>query len=110
MNKSRVSGYFPKTKKTSKQETTPNKNTKRRGKGSVDKRAAVAPAQKNPEQDEQMQYIEQLSHFDADPTYGPCAGIPRMMRWENAHRLGLEPPQEIPYLVEKTGSTKSYLD
>ena len=27
--------------------------------------------------------------------YGPCIGVPRLLRWERAHALGLNPPQEV---------------
>ena len=53
---------------------------------------------------------EALIAFDSNPDYGPCKGISRTLRWENALKLGLKPPMEIPDLVSKTGLNGSYLE
>ena len=53
---------------------------------------------------------EALIAFDANPEYGPCKGIGRLLRWENALKLGLNPPMEIPELISKTGLNDSYLE
>ena len=38
---------------------------------------------------------ELLRQFDMSFKYGPCVGISRTIRWERAHKFGLEPPQKI---------------
>jgi hypothetical protein len=36
-----------------------------------------------------------LRSFDLNYDFGPCVGIPRMDRWERAHRRGLNPPEIV---------------
>jgi len=49
---------------------------------------------------------EILRVFDLSYEYGPCAGIPRLERWERAQALGLNPPKEVyDILNTKQGST-----
>ncbi|KAK2464016.1 hypothetical protein APHAL10511_003960 [Amanita phalloides] len=38
---------------------------------------------------------EILRVFDLSYEYGPCVGMSRIERWERAHAMGLNPPQEI---------------
>ncbi len=51
-----------------------------------------------------------LRDFDLDPKYGPCKGLSRMKRFENAVRLHLEPSSEIKNLIENFGLNTSYYD
>eukprot|EP00743_Colponemidia_sp_Colp-15_P007067 GILK01007626.1.p1 GENE.GILK01007626.1~~GILK01007626.1.p1 ORF type:complete len:122 (-),score=12.83 GILK01007626.1:103-426(-) len=44
----------------------------------------------------------QLRLFDMDMKYGPCIGITRLERWEQAKELGLDPPQSIHELILKS--------
>ena len=46
---------------------------------------------------EKMQ--EEMVGFDADPRFGPCKTISRLQRWNNAQKLGLEPPDDIPRFI-----------
>ena len=40
--------------------------------------------------------MDKLFHtFDLNYKFGPCVGITRLERWERAHELGLDPPQEV---------------
>ncbi|TKY72427.1 DNA polymerase delta subunit 4 [Spatholobus suberectus] len=41
-----------------------------------------------------------LREFDMDMTYGPCLGLTRLERWERAHKLGLNPPQQLKCLLQ----------
>ena len=43
---------------------------------------------------------EVLRSFDLDSRYGPCKGLGRRERWERARGLGLDPPPEVPGLLE----------
>jgi len=38
---------------------------------------------------------EILRVFDLSYEYGPCVGVSRLERWERAHVMGLNPPEEI---------------
>eukprot|EP00898_Chlorokybus_atmophyticus_P002607 jgi/Chlat1/3347/Chrsp23S03656 len=38
---------------------------------------------------------ETLRQFDMAGRFGPCVGITRLERFERAHKLGLDPPQEV---------------
>ena len=51
-----------------------------------------------------------LKKFDFDPTFGPSIGITRTDRYENAKRFGLNPSENIIYLVNKLNSDISFLD
>eukprot|EP00270_Netrium_digitus_P017218 TRINITY_DN6287_c0_g1_i1.p1 TRINITY_DN6287_c0_g1~~TRINITY_DN6287_c0_g1_i1.p1 ORF type:complete len:148 (+),score=39.54 TRINITY_DN6287_c0_g1_i1:214-657(+) len=42
---------------------------------------------------------EALRAWDMDMAYGPCAGVPRLKRWERAARLGLNPPESVHRLL-----------
>ncbi|KAE9383188.1 hypothetical protein BT96DRAFT_1009540 [Gymnopus androsaceus JB14] len=45
--------------------------------------------------------LPKLKAFDRNPEYGPNSGCSRLMRWERAVSLDLNPPAELgPYLVE----------
>ena len=44
-----------------------------------------------------------LRSFDLDSRYGPCKGLGRRERWERARGLGLDPPPEVPGLLEAGG-------
>ncbi|GBC00473.1 hypothetical protein RclHR1_03870013 [Rhizophagus clarus] len=46
--------------------------------------------------DEYYTQIDKLLHaFDLNYKFGPCIGLTRLERWERAHRLGLNPPEEV---------------
>ncbi|RIA96804.1 DNA polymerase delta, subunit 4-domain-containing protein [Glomus cerebriforme] len=46
--------------------------------------------------DEDYTPIDKLLHaFDLNYQFGPCIGLTRLERWERAHRLGLNPPEEV---------------
>mmetsp|Transcript_41576 Transcript_41576/g.79450 ORF Transcript_41576/g.79450 Transcript_41576/m.79450 type:complete len:103 (-) Transcript_41576:1426-1734(-) len=64
------------------------------------KHTSVNDAQQAPSLVSEEEIEEVLKAFDLASRYGPCAGIPRIVRWERANRLGLNPPQIV----------KSYLD
>ena len=51
-----------------------------------------------------------LKKFDLDPRYGPSIGLTRTERYENAKRFGLNPPENIPHLVERTQSNICFYD
>lgn len=36
-----------------------------------------------------------LRIFDLSDEYGPCIGVSRLERWERAHAMGLNPPEEV---------------
>ena len=36
--------------------------------------------------------------------FGPCTGITRLQRWERAAKLGLDPPPEVPQLIQRHGA------
>jgi len=41
-------------------------------------------------------------------SFGPCTGITRLQRWERAASLGLNPPPEVPQLVQRYGADSSF--
>uniref|UniRef100_A0A8C8CQL7 Uncharacterized protein n=1 Tax=Oncorhynchus tshawytscha TaxID=74940 RepID=A0A8C8CQL7_ONCTS len=43
--------------------------------------------------------LQELRQFDQDWRYGPCTGISRLQQWERAAQHGLNPPQEIRYML-----------
>ncbi|KAI4297194.1 hypothetical protein L6164_037093 [Bauhinia variegata] len=45
--------------------------------------------------DDHNEHEEMLQQFDMNMAYGPCLGMSRLARWERAHKLGLNPPEEI---------------
>ena len=53
---------------------------------------------------------QSLKAFDLDPKYGPCKGISRMKRYQNAVRLNLNPPNYLKNMIEKFGLNNSYYD
>ncbi|KAI7844696.1 hypothetical protein COHA_001784 [Chlorella ohadii] len=59
---------------------------------------AAASAQQQAEADEAF-----LRQFDLDTRFGPCTGITRLQRWERAAKLGLDPPPEVPAIVQRHG-------
>ena len=52
----------------------------------------------------------ELLCFDLNPLYGPCKGISRIERWNNASRFGLEPPERAREAIHRTGNMGSYLE
>ncbi|KAG4381375.1 hypothetical protein GLYMA_15G135000v4 [Glycine max] len=41
-----------------------------------------------------------LRMFDMNMKYGPCLGLTRLQRWERAHKMSLNPPEQIKCLLE----------
>ncbi|XP_069568107.1 DNA polymerase delta subunit 4 isoform X2 [Brachyistius frenatus] len=48
--------------------------------------------------------LKKLRQFDLNWRFGPCTGISRLQRWERAELHGLNPPEEIKYLLLQTHS------
>lgn len=55
-------------------------------------------------------YEKILEKFDFDPQYGPMKGIPRERRYNNAVKLGLEPPKEVLVAIKQTGLNNPFYD
>lgn len=53
---------------------------------------------------------DRLRAFDLDPKYGPCKGISRTIRYQNAVRLNLSPPSDVKKLIDKYHLNTSYYD
>ncbi|PWN39878.1 hypothetical protein IE81DRAFT_326097 [Ceraceosorus guamensis] len=49
------------------------------------------------EKDSRVQMM--LRTFDFDPLFGPALGMTRLQRWQRAHNLGDEPPEEIRHML-----------
>ncbi|CAI8023457.1 DNA polymerase delta subunit 4 [Geodia barretti] len=49
-----------------------------------------------------------LEEFDLDYAFGPSNGISRLMRWERAQRLCLNPPEEVRRIILQHGSDSKY--
>lgn len=49
-----------------------------------------------------------LRTFDLNTTFGPCAGISRLERWDRAESFGLNPPKEVRALVESHAGDVRY--
>ena len=45
--------------------------------------------------------LEALKRFDLNMAWGPMAGPSRLMRWERAKRLNLEPPEHVKTILLK---------
>ncbi|XP_075994539.1 DNA polymerase delta subunit 4 [Genypterus blacodes] len=52
--------------------------------------------------------LHKLKQFDLDWRFGPCTGISRLHRWERAKLHGLNPPEEIRELLQKTHTEPEY--
>nr|XP_054607816.1 DNA polymerase delta subunit 4-like isoform X2 [Nothobranchius furzeri] len=52
--------------------------------------------------------LQKLRQFDLDWRFGPCTGISRLQRWDRAQLHGLEPPEEIRYLLLQTHTDAEY--
>ncbi|XP_034543015.1 LOW QUALITY PROTEIN: DNA polymerase delta subunit 4 [Notolabrus celidotus] len=52
--------------------------------------------------------LQKLQQFDLDWRFGPCTGIRRLQRWERAKLHGLNPPEEIRYLLLQTNTDPEY--
>lgn len=59
---------------------------------------------------EKEQAEELLKSFDLNPKYGPCRGISRIKRYQNALRLNLNPPFELKKLIVKYDLNTSFYD
>lgn len=53
---------------------------------------------------------EQLRQFDMDMKFGPCIGVTRLQRWEQASAMGLQPPAHLRDLLLHAPSTKNHSD
>jgi DNA polymerase delta subunit 4 len=51
-----------------------------------------------------------LRDFDLNTKFGPCCTVTRQARWQRAQALGLDPPEQILALIEKTNNNLSVLD
>ncbi|XP_070778255.1 DNA polymerase delta subunit 4 [Enoplosus armatus] len=80
----------------------------RRG-GERERKPTPPPPQEGPEtgtvREEELQKLRQ---FDLDWRFGPCTGIGRLQRWERAKLHGLNPPEEIRYLLLQTHTDPEY--
>eukprot|EP00127_Corallochytrium_limacisporum_P001128 Clim_evm2s41 gene=Clim_evmTU2s41 len=45
--------------------------------------------------------LQILQRFDLNMDFGPQVGLTRRERWENAEKLGLEPPEEVVSILDK---------
>jgi DNA polymerase delta subunit 4 len=52
---------------------------------------------------------EILRQFDMNMAYGPCLGLSRVERWERAHRIGLDPPQNVKNMLQLAGGNPDCL-
>merc|ERR1711998_814285 len=41
-----------------------------------------------------------LHEFDLAMKYGPCVGLTRTERWDRAHKLGMNPPENVKQMLE----------
>ncbi|XP_062411120.1 DNA polymerase delta subunit 4 [Sardina pilchardus] len=57
------------------------------------------PESESPQLSERERDLLELKNFDLDWRFGPCTGISRLQRWEQALLHGLDPPQEIRELL-----------
>ncbi|XP_070684113.1 DNA polymerase delta subunit 4 [Pempheris klunzingeri] len=77
------------------------KKAKRGGKR--EKTPPPSPPEREAESDAaREEELQKLRQFDLDWRFGPCTGISRMQRWERAKLHGLNPPEEIRYLLLQT--------
>ncbi|XP_070412276.1 DNA polymerase delta subunit 4 isoform X2 [Nothobranchius furzeri] len=88
------------------------KKTRRGGK--QNKSPTPPPAPPPPEKGDDVfkttreEELQKLRQFDLDWRFGPCTGISRLQRWDRAQLHGLEPPEEIRYLLLQTHTDAEY--
>ncbi|KAJ3913993.1 hypothetical protein F5877DRAFT_83237 [Lentinula edodes] len=58
---------------------------------------SIRPAIESPEG---IELLAKLLAFDNDSSFGPCVGAPRLLRWERAHYMNLNPPKDILPILE----------
>ncbi len=107
MSASSISNYFKSNKTGSAAATAANTKARR---VSPTKSDILSQSSKDTPAAPADDFAEMLEDFDANPTFGPCIGIPRSVRWQNAERFGLDPPKEVLQAIHMTGSEHSYLD
>jgi DNA polymerase delta subunit 4 len=78
----------------------PRPTAKARGAPAATPRAAAADVpssqEKTPLQEVSRGVLEdELRLFDLDNTFGPFVGVERLVRWQRAQRLGLNPPERV---------------
>ncbi|XP_056227456.1 DNA polymerase delta subunit 4 [Seriola aureovittata] len=77
--------------------------------GRREKRPTSPPPQKEAETETvREEELQKLRQFDLDWRFGPCTGITRLQRWERAKLHGLNPPEEIRYLLLQTHTGPNY--
>ncbi|XP_073334084.1 DNA polymerase delta subunit 4 [Pagrus major] len=80
----------------------------RRG-GKREKRPSPPPPQREAETETvREKELQKLRQFDLDWRFGPCTGISRLQRWERAKLHGLNPPEEIRWLLSQTHTDSEY--
>ncbi|KAM8773173.1 DNA polymerase delta subunit 4 [Acanthopagrus latus] len=80
----------------------------RRG-GKREKTPSPPPPQREAETETvREKELQKLRQFDLDWRFGPCTGISRMQRWERAKLHGLNPPEEIRWLLLQTHTDSEY--
>eukprot|EP00294_Goniomonas_avonlea_P016986 CAMPEP_0114540034 /NCGR_PEP_ID=MMETSP0114-20121206/551_1 /TAXON_ID=31324 /ORGANISM="Goniomonas sp, Strain m" /LENGTH=145 /DNA_ID=CAMNT_0001724167 /DNA_START=24 /DNA_END=461 /DNA_ORIENTATION=- len=47
---------------------------------------------------------ELLHRFDVNASYGPCSSLSRLARWNRAHKLGLNPSNDVKLLLDSLHS------
>ncbi|KAJ4464302.1 hypothetical protein C8J55DRAFT_142451 [Lentinula edodes] len=52
------------------------------------------------ESPEGIELLAKLLAFDNDSSFGPCVGAPRLLRWERAQHMNLNPPKDILPILE----------
>mmetsp|Transcript_5903 Transcript_5903/g.10267 ORF Transcript_5903/g.10267 Transcript_5903/m.10267 type:complete len:111 (-) Transcript_5903:583-915(-) len=58
--------------------------------------------------DHDISQVEQkLRAFDFTARFGPCNGLTRLERWQQAHKFGLNPPEDVRVLLESLPSGDS---
>ncbi|KAK9144100.1 hypothetical protein Sjap_004003 [Stephania japonica] len=84
------------TKSNSKPSPSSKKSSATTGFGSALAQSPALVSHGSPDLKDDYGESEQLlREFDMNMAYGPCIGMSRLNRWERAHKLGLNPPEEV---------------
>mmetsp|Transcript_40522 Transcript_40522/g.49146 ORF Transcript_40522/g.49146 Transcript_40522/m.49146 type:complete len:176 (-) Transcript_40522:108-635(-) len=70
---------------------------------------ASKPPQKVPDPPDERE-AKILQNFDLCTKYGPTVGLPRLQRWERAHKFGLSPPLEVKNILTRYGGDSNVQD
>jgi DNA polymerase delta subunit 4 len=100
MQKNSLDQFF--TKKKKRVELTNKSETK--------SLSTIKKSNSKSEQELSNEAESKLRQFDMDFKYGPCKGITRSQRYENACNFGFIPPKEIKSLIDQFGLNTSYFD